>query len=185
MWIGRWNFLNLDQGIEAFSTISLKNDWPFLDMTLRVEPFFNMTHRIEPFKKNMIHRDWTLLYNMTRNWVHFLVWVKRFFFTKCMTQLNWSFLENMTQRIEIFVRKRTLRIEPFSKIYFKNCTFIVLKKKKKRSNNCLLLRNITRWIESFFHYYSKTWAFFLIIWPSRIEPFWKIWLKGLNFLSVI
>ena len=49
LWIGRWNFLNLDQGIEAFSTISLKNDWPFLDMTLRVEPFFNMTHRIEPF----------------------------------------------------------------------------------------------------------------------------------------
>ena len=47
--IGRWNFLNLDQGIEAFSTISFKNDWPFLDMTLRVEPFFNMTHRIEPF----------------------------------------------------------------------------------------------------------------------------------------
>ena len=52
LWIGRWNFLNLDQGIEAFSTISLKNDWPFLDMTLRVEPFVNMTHRIEPFLKH-------------------------------------------------------------------------------------------------------------------------------------
>ena len=43
-------FFNLDQGIEIFfSTISLKNDWPFLNMTLRI--------------------DWTLL--KTQNWTFF------------------------------------------------------------------------------------------------------------------
>ena len=53
---------------------------------------------------------------------------------------------------------------------------------KKRSKNCLLLRNITRWIESFFFFNitQRLEPFFLTIWPSRIEPFWKIWLKGLN-----
>ena len=59
-----------------FSTISHKNDWPFLNMTLRIEPFFNILTELNPFK-NMIHRDWTLLFNMTqRKWVHFLVWLQ-------------------------------------------------------------------------------------------------------------
>ena len=69
--------------------------------------FFQHDSQNWTFLKNMIHRDWTLLYNMTRKWVHFLVWLQEYFyFTKCMTQLNWSFLENMTQRIEIFERKK-------------------------------------------------------------------------------
>ena len=80
LWIGRWwNFVNLDQGIEAFSTISLKNDWPFLDMTLRVEPFFNMTHRIEPFKKK-----WFIeiepFFQHDSKMSHFLVWLQDFFY---------------------------------------------------------------------------------------------------------
>ena len=90
LWIGRWNFLNLDQGIEAFSTISL-NDWPFLDMTLRVEPFFNMTHRIEPFKKTWFIEIEPFFTTWLENESFFSMTSRIFFFTKCMTQLNWSF----------------------------------------------------------------------------------------------
>ena len=65
--------------------------------------FFQHDSQNWTFLKNMIHRDWTLLYNMTRKWVHFLVWLQEYFyFTKCMTQLklivfgkydskNWNF----------------------------------------------------------------------------------------------
>ena len=35
----------------------------------------------------------------------------------------------------------------------------------------------------FFNITQRLEPFFLIIWPSRIEPFWKIWLKGLNFFK--
>ena len=73
-----------------------------------------------------------------------------------------NFFQKFTLLIEPFFvfekKKKDQRIELFSfRCDPKNWTFFQFD-----SKNCLLLRNITRWIESFFffQYYSKTWAFF-------------------------
>ena len=60
--------------------------------------------------------------------------------------------------MKFLLEKRTLRIEPFSKIYFKNCTLFVLKKKIKE-------------LSPFKKYYSMNWIFFSIL------------LKDLSFFS--
>ena len=190
LWIGRWNFLNLDQGIEAFSTISLKNDWPFLDMTLRVEPFFNMTHRIEPFLKTWFIEIEPFFTTWLEN-ESFFSMTSRIFLQNVWLNSTDRFWKIWLKELKFFKEKRTLRIEPFSKIYFKNCTFLFW---KKRSKNCLLLRNITRWIEFFFNitqrlepffsqydlqelnlfekYDSKDWTL-LFNMTQRIEPFFE------------
>ena len=51
--------------------------------------------------------------------------------------------------------KRTLRIEPFSKIYSKNCTCLFWKKK------------------------SKNWTLFFSMWPKELN-FFSVWLKELS-----
>ena len=94
-----------------------------------------------------------------------------FCFKKRIKELN-SFLFDVTQRIELFFQ--------FD------------------SKNCLLLRNITRWIESFFFFsillkdlslFShnmtfKNWTFLKNM-TQRIEPSFSIWLKELNlFLNM-
>ena len=106
LWIGRWNFLNLDQGIEAFSTISLKNDWPFLDMTLRVEPFFNMTHRIEPF-----------FFFLKKKW---FIEIEPFFTTWLENESFFS----MTSRIFLFYKMYdSIKLIVFGKYDSKNWNF--------------------------------------------------------------
>ena len=71
----------------------------FFLMTQRIDFLFNMTHRTEPIffilqwlqnwalLFNMTHRNWTLLINMTQS-------------------INLSFLENLTQRIELYFQTK-------------------------------------------------------------------------------
>ena len=44
-----------------------------------IDPFWTWLSELNPLK-NMIHREWTLLYKMTRKWVHFSVWLQEYFF---------------------------------------------------------------------------------------------------------
>ena len=87
--------------------------------------------------------------------VSFLVWLKEYFFlTQCMTQrINWSFLENMTQRIEPFFNL-TLRIEP---------SFL----------------NVTQRIEHFLKVTQRI-VFFFSIWLYELNPLFWICLNELN-----
>ena len=69
--------------LNFFSKISLKNYWPFLTWLTELN---SVLEHDSPnwtffFLKNMTHRNWTLLFNMSqRKWLHFWSWLKEYFF---------------------------------------------------------------------------------------------------------
>ena len=68
LWLGRWNFFSIwiKELRLFFSSISLKNDWPFFVHDSQNWTFFQHDSQNWTLLKNMIHRDWTLLFNMTQ-----------------------------------------------------------------------------------------------------------------------
>ena len=155
---------------------------------------------------NMISKNWTFLENATRRiyfafWklqnfslkkdsknrsFIFWQWVEEFDFFLNMTQRipfvnydsNGTFFSNMTQRIELFF-SLTPRIEVFLQ---KNTTHRIepfFPKKKTWPKNWLFFWNMTQRIEPFISWRTELKLFSNM---SRIEPFFKIWLKELNTL---
>ena len=70
LWIGESIWL---KELNFFSKISLKNYWPFFDMTHRIELLFRTwLTELNFFFKNMTHWDWTLLFFLSqRKWLLF------------------------------------------------------------------------------------------------------------------
>ena len=98
----------------------------------------------------------------SKNWYIFWIWLKELNFFFDMTQRNWTFLLNATQRVEpffnviqrVFLTKMTLSILPFLKYDSRIELFL----KNYDSQNWTLPINMTH----------------------RMEPFFSIWLKELN-----
>ena len=179
--------------LKVLTTNPLSQIW----FILRIQSFwtfFNMTHRIGS-KNEHFFSTW-----LKEN-VSFFSLTQYFSLTQCMTQrINWSFLENRTQRIELFFFNLTLRIEPsflnmtqriepFSQSDSKNCFFfsIWLEELNPLFWICLNeLNPFVNWLRElnpvffFFQYDSKTWPSSKI-WFSRIEPFWKYESKDWTF----
>ena len=183
--------------LKALTTNPFSQIW----FILRIQSFwtfFNMTHtigsKIEHFFSTWLKEN-----------VSFLVWLKEYFFlTQCMTQrINWSFLENKTQRIEPFFfffffqfdsKNWTLFLECDSKIW----TFF-----SKWLKELFLFFNMTwriepsflnmsLWIEPFCRLTQRIEpCFFFLNMTQRPDPLQKydfqelnllkIWIKGLNF----
>ena len=109
---------NMTQRIEPFLSMTQRIDFFFLEkwpieLDLFHEPFFNMIQRIERFFVNMTQRIVLFFPIWFKELNAFLVWFEEFFtFSKYMSRINGSFLENMTQRIEPFL-SMTQRIDFF------------------------------------------------------------------------
>ena len=166
---------NMTQRFDFFWYDS-KNRTLFLNVTQRIEPssqkdsknwffdFFTFFYRFEPFFKHD-SQNWALFeqydslrlnpsfQHESKKMTHLKNDSKIFFFAKCMTQneLNWSFLENMTLRIEIFERKTDSKKWTFSKIDSIDWTFCFTWPKE---------------LNLFFLYNSKDWTF-----SSFLNPF--------------
>ena len=165
-----WTFflLNMTQWIEPLFEYDSQNWTSFLSMTQRIWIFFlKMTQRNEPIRKKRWN-NWTAFCYDSKNW--------NFFFKKRLKQMSfWVWLTGiehfflnffkMTQRVEPFVfLKMSHRIELFFFFFFKmlkelNLSFI------------WTIFYMTQWIE-----------FFLNL-TRRVEPFFLIWLKELDFFE--
>ena len=148
-------FLNLTERVELFLHWTQRIELFFNHLTQRIEPFFvwvpnwifflkkkpsqKMTQRIEPS---------FVFFNDSKNWTLCKWLIELSLFYEPLLNKSWIFLF-LTQRIELFLNM-TQRIEPT----FFECDFFFLKKKtqkielfsKNDSNNWTFL-NMTQWIE--------------------------------------
>ena len=64
------------------------NYWTLFEQNLQNWTFLKYDSQNRTlFLKNMTHRNWTLLFNMSqRKWLHFWSWLKEFFLKKYLTQ---------------------------------------------------------------------------------------------------
>ena len=129
-------------------------------------------------------KNWTLFFHTTQRIEPFLVWTR-------LKVLNLDFLWTWLKDFVLEILLKELFF--FLKYDSTNWTFCV----ECDTKNWTSFSNLTRRIELFSFYDSKTWAFFFEVWPSRIEPFEKydsknwtsshfwIWLKELNLFTFL
>ena len=177
--------------IDLFFECDSKN-WIFFNMTLRkvlfcllwlkaIEPLFQYpTHRIEHLLiDRLIWRTELNIFSLMSHRIeHF--WTRK----------NWTFFFSWRKELNHFFFFGD-SIEHFSDPKKLNILF------EHDSQNWTLFWNVTQRIEPDFQKNdSKNWSlftkwlkelnlFFLKVWRSTIETFEEIWLKGLNFLSMI
>ena len=137
VWFGRWIFFNLNQRIKPFSNNISQLLTIFWTWLTEIEHLVQK-HDSQNCLKNMTHRDWTLLFNMTqRNDSIFsttqsiFLFYKRYdsknklivlrkydsnFFKK-NDSMNWTFSKIDSKNWTFLFEKKDQRIEPFSFLF--------------------------------------------------------------------
>ena len=111
----------------------------------------------------------------SKNWYIFWIWLKELNFFFDMTQRNWTFLLNATQRVEpffnviqrVFLTKMTLSILPFLK--YDSRIELFMKNYMTHRIEPFLLIWLTEWNPSF-QFDSKNWTLFEIL-LKELNPF--------------